>query len=332
VTAQLTRSLDDRDVVRDVAISADGQRAASASRFGTVNVWDLESRLMPAVPDTEIGDAVNDIAILFARRQAICATTHTLLVVDLETAKPLQTFDTTQLQITCTAASADGRWAASGSWEDSVKVWDLASGQLVHTLEGHAGWINGVAFTPDSRRIVSVSKDGARVWDVEGGALVGFLKSRFGIDAVAVAPDGNLVVTGSSEGAIVWDLETGQPLRTLKADWVRALAIDPRGLVVVSGSDKSLKAWEIETGRLLRTFDADRSKVADVAFSPDGTLMIAASNKTISVWNARTGEVVSAFTCDGSALCCAFVDNRRVLLGDLTGNLHALSLEYPDSE
>ena len=96
---------------------------------------------------------------------------------------------------------------------------------------------------------------------------------------------------------------------------------------MVSGSDKSLKAWEIETGRLLRTFDSDRANVKDVAFSPDGTLIISASGKTMRVWDARTGEVVSAFTCDDSALCCAFVDNRRVVLGDVTGNLHALSLE-----
>ena len=137
VTGQLTRSLDDRDVVRDVAISPDGQRASSASRFGTVSVWDLESRPTPVGLDTAIGDAVRDMAISSDRTQAICATTHAMLVVDLETARPLRTFATSNLTFDCAAASADGRWAASGSWEESVKVWDLASGQLVHTLEGH---------------------------------------------------------------------------------------------------------------------------------------------------------------------------------------------------
>ena len=87
--------------------------------------------------DTAIGDAVRDMAISFDRTQAICATTHAMLVVDLETARPLRTFATSNLTFDCAAASADGRWAASGSWEESVKVWDLASGQLVHTLEGH---------------------------------------------------------------------------------------------------------------------------------------------------------------------------------------------------
>ena len=63
----------------------------------------------------------------------------------------------------------DGRRAVSASEDVTLRIWDLESGQLLRTLEGHLGGVE-VAVTPDGRRVVSGSKDKTlRVWDLESG-------------------------------------------------------------------------------------------------------------------------------------------------------------------
>ena len=90
-----------------------------------------------------------------------------------------------------------------------MRVWDLASGRLEHTLKGHTGGVNAVAVTPDGQRIVSGSDDHTvRVWDLASGRLERTLKGHTGaVNTVAVTPDGQHIVSGSDDGTVrVWDL------------------------------------------------------------------------------------------------------------------------------
>src|SRR5207249_2783956 len=71
------------------------------------------------------------------------------------------------------AISLDGRFGASGSWDQTVRIWDLAGGREVRRLSGHAHRVSSVAFSPDGRQLISGSWDGtARLWDLSTGAEI----------------------------------------------------------------------------------------------------------------------------------------------------------------
>ena len=105
------------------------------------------------------------------------------------------------------AFSPDGRWVVSGSWDDTARVWEAATGQEVARMV-HEASVFAVAFSPDGRRVVSASKDGtARVWEAATGQEVARMVHEEWVNAVAFSPDGRCVVSGSSDDtARVWSV------------------------------------------------------------------------------------------------------------------------------
>ena len=61
--------------------------------------------------------------------------------------------------------SPDGSRIVSGSGDNTVRVWDAVTGEVINTLTGHSGYVFSVSFSPDGSRIVSGSQDNIRVWD-----------------------------------------------------------------------------------------------------------------------------------------------------------------------
>jgi len=74
--------------------------------------------------------------------------------------KPLTRLNGHQRQVSHVAFSPNGRWAASAAWDNSVRIWDGRTGNFVATLRGHVGAVYRLAWSADSRLVVSASKDG----------------------------------------------------------------------------------------------------------------------------------------------------------------------------
>ena len=222
------------------------------------------------------------------------------------------------------AFSPDGRQIVSGSSDNTLKVWDVATGQETLTLKGHTAPVWSVAFSPDGRRIVSGSSDNTlKVWDVATGQETLTLKGHTGsVMSVVFSPDGRRIVSGSEDKTLkVWDAATGQETLTLKGHTgsVMSVAFSPDGRRIVSGSeDKTLKVWDAATGQETLTLKGHTGSVWSVAFSPDGRRIVSGSDdKTLKVWDAATGQ--ETLTLKGHTVWVASVafspDGRRIVSG-----------------
>jgi len=202
-------------------------------------------------------------------------------------------------RVLAVAVTPDGRYAISGSWDGTLKVWEIETGREVRTLAGHAAGVHAVAVTPDGRYAISASSDRTlKAWELETGREVRTLAGHEDwVYAVAVTPDGRYAISASRDRTLkVWELETGREVRTLAGhkSGVLAVAVTPDGRHAISGSvDRTLKVWELETGRKVRTLVGHEDDVFAVAVTPDGRYAISASaDRTLKVWELETGRQV----------------------------------------
>jgi WD40 repeat protein len=101
------------------------------------------------------------------------------------------------------AITPDGTKIVSGSYDKTIKVWDIASGRLLNTLEGHTSYVQSVAVTPDGTKIVSGSGDNTiRVWDLNNGSNIFTAKFDSPISAIAISQNKIIMVIGDSNGGI----------------------------------------------------------------------------------------------------------------------------------
>lgn len=183
------------------------------------------------------------------------------------------------------AMSTDGKTGLSSSRDNTIKVWDLETGQLVRSLFGHSNGVTAVALSPDGKRAISTGWDlTIKYWDIETGRTLRTLTgAKAVIWAVALSADGKTVLSGGgqrfSDGGLecalkLWDLETGAEIRTFlgHSALVDTVALSPDGKTALSssGRDGTIKLWDVATGQVLQSF---RSGTA-VSFSPDGKFAV----------------------------------------------------------
>ena len=237
--------------------------------------------------------------------------------------------------VNAVAITPDGKTIASGSGDNSVKVWNLKSGQERRTFAGHTGSVWAVALTPDGRTIVSVSRDRTvKAWDLETGGEIRTLQGHSEeITSVAVTPDGTTIVSGSSDGTVkVWDLASGRERRTLAGhtDPVTAVAVTPDGKTIVSGSwDKTVKVWDLTSGQQRHTLAGHTEWVTAVVVTPDGKTIVSGSRDGfVKLWDLASGlERCTLASHTGWVRSLAVTpDGKTIVSGSSNGTVTVLDL------
>ena len=216
--------------------------------------------------------------------------------------------------------SRDGKQLASGSYDKTIKIWDVTTGKVLNTLKGHEGLVNSVGFSPDGKQLASGSDDKTiKIWDMTTGKVLNTLKGYEGsVNSVGFSPDGKQLAYGSDDRTIkIWDVTTGKVLKGYEGV-VTSVGFSPDGKQLASGSDdKTIKIWDVTTGKVLNTLPSERyankgheSSVNSVVFSPDGKQLASGSlDNTIKIWDMTRGKVLNTLKGHDSSSGVSWVNS-----------------------
>jgi WD40 repeat protein/serine/threonine protein kinase/energy-coupling factor transporter ATP-binding protein EcfA2 len=203
------------------------------------------------------------------------------------------------------AFSPDGQTALSGSRDNTLILWDVETGEILHSFEGHEDRVYAVAFSPDGQTALSASADNTVIlWDISNRALLHrFEGHEDRVRAVAFSPDGQTALSSSDDDTVIlWDIPNQALLHRFEREpageadssvpGVRAVAFSPDGKTALFGyEDGSVVMWNLETRAVARTFYASSEDVAPaVAYSRDGLLVLAAVSEAVYAWDIETGQ------------------------------------------
>jgi len=354
---ELARSAGQTSAIDSLAFSPDGRQAVAASWDNTVRLLKLPAP--PSLPITEersfsghTGAVYQAVFSPDGGRVLSCGMYRALRLWDNADGKQFRQFEGDNDWSVCVAFSPDGRLAASGTgmshngseWvagDYSVRLWDVETGREVRRFLGHTNIIQGVAFTPDGRRVVSASRDTTlRLWDADTGRQLRVFPGHEGeIASLAMSADGRQVLSASRDKtARLWDIATGRELRRLEGHTgdVFGAAVSPDGRRALScGVDRTIRLWDLTTGRELRRLFGHHMPVCRVAFSPDGRRALSSSEDlSLRLWDLATGRELGRFDglSGGAGGTVLSPDGRFTLAFVSGGEIRMLKLPPADQE
>ncbi len=193
--------------------------------------------------------------------------------------------------------SPDGKHLASIGADNTTKIWDIASGDLLLTLSGDPGEIGyDVTYSPDGTLLATTRNSGVILWDAESGERLSVLPglTEGTVRRLHFSSDGKRLAVASMDGLPrVWDLATLTELLFLAGhdQPCEAIAFSPDGKRLATGDvGGTIKIWNAEDGLELLSFDHGGG-IHGLAFSPNGRqLAVASDNARLGIWDTTSGE------------------------------------------
>lgn len=327
-----------------IAYSPDGRLLAVSSRVG---IWLYDSETLAVVSHLE-GKEGGSIA--FSPDGTMLASGGSGFWADSEVSAVrlwrvadgalLRIFEE-HIVVVDLAFSPDGTKLAAEHDDNTIQLWQVDDGLLLHTLKGPAEWDRfDMAFSPDGNVLAWGGEDGeVLLWQVSDGSLLHSWQGDTDGDILCVAfsPDGTMLASGDDNGTIsLWRVSDGSILQTLQGwGWTYSIAFSPDGTMLVATDNdypqSRILVWQVSSGELLRTLGESSGEVYMVAFAPDGeTIASIHSDRSVRFWSAMDGQLVRsieehvndihdlAFSPDGTALVSGSWNDRGVQLWSIT--------------
>lgn len=204
------------------------------------------------------------------------------------------------------AISSDGQFALSGSWDGTLRLWDLNTGNTTRRFVGHTKDVLSVAFSADNRQIVSGSRDKTiNLWNTLG--QLKFTISEDGhkewVSCVRFSPNLTtplIVSAGWDKVVKVWNLNHCKIRTNLlgHTGYVNSVTVSPDGSLCASGGkDGTAMLWDLNEGRHLSSLDAG-DIIHSLVFSPIRYWLCAATASTIKIWDLESKICVAELKPD----------------------------------
>ncbi|MCP4425778.1 MAG: hypothetical protein GY803_14900, partial [Chloroflexi bacterium] len=180
------------------------------------------------------------------------------------------------------SSAAQTEVVATASGDGTVKMWNVADGQLLYTIVAHDGSVKALSFNPDKNQFTTAGQDTtAKVWAVDPGLTSRVLTGHSAsITGIAINHDGSQATTSSGDVVRVWDLAEGEERLRFKDHngRVNSIAYSPDSqFVATAGEDWIAYLIDTASGKVDEAFNQHDAPVNDVAFSPDGTRLATAT-------------------------------------------------------
>jgi formylglycine-generating enzyme len=191
-----------------------------------------------------------------------------------------------------------GKYLAAGYNQDKdLYLWDIATGKVVRKFVGHTDGDNGLAVSPDGKRMLSWGKDRTlRLWDVETGKQLKKLEGHTDKAQGVFSPDGKSILTFSPDKTLrLWDADSGKELKKLTGhDGAVTGCFSPDGKQILSSSpDHTIRLWDVETGKEIRHFGIPKEKTLDAYFVACGRRVAArCDDRKFRLWETANGKLL----------------------------------------
>lgn len=236
--------------------------------------------------------------------------------------------------------SSDGQFALSGSWDKTLRLWDLSCGVTTRQFVGHTKDVLSVAFSADNRQIVSASRDNTiKLWNTLGQCKYTIHDECHSewVSCVRFSPNTQnpiIVSCGWDKLVKVWNL-TNCKLKTNHighTGYLNTITISPDGSLAASGGkDGNAMLWDLNEGKHLYTLETGGAVINTLCFSPNRYWLCAAAGPSIRIWDLESKSVVeevkpelvsiSAKTRSPDCLSLAWSADGQTLFAGYTDNL-----------
>jgi WD40 repeat protein len=329
--------------VRDCAVTPDGRCVVSVSKDGSLRIWSLQTGEALATLQGSHGCLTSCAMSPDGTRVVVSADgegrrSSIFLVWSLETRKIVATFRGHTHLVKACVVTRDGRHVISAAMDQTVRVWELATGREVAKLQGarfgHTDLVLDFAVTPNGRHVINASWDGSlRVWSLNMAFTPApATEATRAHSSITPTLDGQRIVSSPEKGALqVVNLDTGKVLARITVrdptmSGGRVVAVGDRRAVVQQRD--SLQALDLETGREIATLAVGEVKVDTHAMVAGDRWVVFCEPKArgLHVWDLDRGQVLTLIEAQAlgcmttRAQRCASID-ESIVVWDETGRI-----------